>query len=102
MMHADLFTTAVLLGLFVAAGGAYGILFAAAMLHGNTALRRAGVACYALQLLLALAVCAGSPLAVPWKLFLAASAAAYGLIPPLIWRLLEAMHGGADKHTRLS
>lgn len=103
-MHADLFATALLLGLFVAAGGAYGILFGAAMLRGSAALRRGASACYALQLLLAFTVCAASPLALPWKLFLAASAAAYGCIPPMIWRLLEAMHGhgGAGKHTRPS
>jgi hypothetical protein len=101
-MHVDLFVTAVLLGLFVALGGAYGILYGAALLRGSAPLVRAARACYAAQLLVAFAVCFDSPLAVPWKLFVAASAAAYGFIPPLIWRLLDAMHHEADKQTRLS
>ncbi|HUI61587.1 MAG TPA: hypothetical protein VLX90_15270 [Steroidobacteraceae bacterium] len=100
MTPADLIVTAVLLGVFVAAGGAYGILYAAAMLRDSANLARAARACYVLQLLITLAVCAGSPLALLWKLFIAASAAAYGFIPPLMWRLLEAMHR-TGKETRL-
>lgn len=99
MSPVNLIITAVLLGLFVAAGGAYGILFAAAQLRDSAQLARAGQACYVLQLLIALAVCIGSPLALMWKLFIVASAAAYGFIPPLMWRLLEAMHR-AGKETR--
>jgi hypothetical protein len=99
MSPADLIITAVLLGLFVAAGGAYGILFAAAQLRGSAQLARVAQGCYMLQLLIALAVCFGSPLALVWKLFIVASAAAYGFIPPLMWRLLDAMHRGG-KETR--
>lgn len=99
MSPADLIFTAVLLGVFVASGGAYGILYAAAQLRGSAPLARAARGCYVLQLLIALDVCVSSPLALPWKVFLAASAAAYGFIPPLMWRLLEAMHR-AGKETR--
>ena len=102
MTYTDLFATAVLLGVFVAAGGAYGILYAAALLRSSPMLARAARACYALQLLIALAVCVRSPLALPWRLFVAASAVAYGFIPPLIWRLLEIMHRDAGKEPRLS
>lgn len=102
MTYAGLFATAMLLGVFVAAGGAYGILYAAARLRSSAVLARAGQACYALQLLIALVVCLGSPLALPWKVFIAASAVAYGFIPPLIWRLLEIMHRDAGKEPRLS
>lgn len=92
MSPGGLIITAVLLGLFVAAGGAYGILYAAGQLRRSAPLARAAQGCYALQLLITLAVCLGSPLALPWKAFLAASAAAYGFIPPLMWRLLDTMH----------
>jgi hypothetical protein len=97
MTYLDLFATAVLLGVFVAAGGAYGILYGAAMLRSSSALARSARVCYALQLLVALTVCVRSPLALPWKLFIAASAAAYGFLPSLVWRLLEAMHREAGK-----
>lgn len=99
MSPADLILTAVLLGVFVASGGAYGILYAAAQLRGSAQLARAAQACYVLQLLIALTVCVGSPLAPMWKVFIVVSAAAYGFIPPLMWRLLEAMHR-AGKETR--
>lgn len=99
MSPVELIVTAVLLGLFVAAGGAYGILYAAAQVRDSAQLVRAAQACYVLQLLITLALCVGSPLALMWKLFIAASAAGYGFIPPLMWRLLEAMHR-AGKETR--
>jgi len=92
MTHASLFATAILLGLFVLAGGSYGIVYGIAMLRSNALLGRTGYACYAAQLLIALAVCLGSPLHPLWKLFIAASAVAYGFIPPAVWRLLETMH----------
>lgn len=99
MSPVELIVTAGLLGWFVAAGGAYGILYAAAQLRDSVQLARAAQACYVLQLAIALALCVGSPLALMWKLFIAASAAGYGFIPPLMWRLLEAMHR-AGKETR--
>lgn len=92
MTHAELIPTAVLLGLFVLAGGAYGLLYAAAMLRASVRLERAAYICYAAQALVALTVCVASPLDLPWKLFIAASCVVYGFIPPLTWRLLEAMH----------
>ncbi len=94
MSAADLILTALLLGAFVAAGGAYGILYAGAQLRGSALLARIGRACYTGQLLVAFMVCVATPLALPWKLFIVASAAAYGFIPPLVWRLLDAMHRG--------
>jgi hypothetical protein len=99
MRPADLIVTAVLLGAFVASGGAYGIVYAAAQLRDSAQLVRAAQACYVLQLLITFALCAGSPLALVWKLFIVASAVAYGFIPPLMWRLLEAMHR-TGKETR--
>ena len=97
MTHASLFATAVLLGLFVLAGGGYGILYGTAMLRSSVVLGRAGYACYAAQLLIALTVCVSSPLNLLWKVFIAASGIAYGFIPPAIWRLLETMHRSAAR-----
>jgi hypothetical protein len=92
MTHAGLISTAVLLGLFVLAGGGYGILYGAGMLRASVRLERAAYLCYATQAAVAVAVCLSSPLNPLWKLFIAASCIAYGFIPPLTWRLLEAMH----------
>ena len=92
MTHASLFATSAALGLFVLAGGAYGVLYAMGMARSNRSLERAGYACYAGQLLLVLAVCLSSPLDSLWKLFIAVSGIAYGFIPPATWRLLETLH----------
>jgi hypothetical protein len=43
-------------------------------------------------LLLVLAVCLAAPLAIVWKSFLVLSGIAYGFIPPIMWRLLNAIH----------
>jgi hypothetical protein len=91
-MHANLIATGVLLGLFVLAGGGYGILYETAMLRSSLRLGRTGYACYAAQLLIALAICLSSPLNLVWKVFIVGSGVAYGFIPPVVWRLLEAMH----------
>ncbi|MBS0577777.1 MAG: hypothetical protein JSR36_00790 [Proteobacteria bacterium] len=92
MMPANLVGTAVALGLFVLAGGAYGVLYTASVARSSILLERASYLCYVSQLLIALAVCLVSPLGLLWKLFIATSALAYGFIPPVTWRLLEKMH----------
>lgn len=92
MTYTSLFATSVGLGLLVLSGGAYGVLYALGVARSSPSLVRAGYACYAGQLLLVLAVCLGSPLAVMWKLFIAVSGVAYGFIPPATWRLLDTLH----------
>lgn len=92
MTPASLFATAAALGLFVLAGGAYGVLYAAGLARSSALLERVSYACYAGQLLIALAVCLRSPLALPWKMFIAISGVIYGFIPSFTWRLLEKMH----------
>jgi hypothetical protein len=87
-----LISTAVALGLIVLCGGAYGVLYGAGSLHSSRRLLRAGYAFYAVQMLLVLVVCLAAPLAVVWKGFLVLSGMAYGLIPPITWRLLQALH----------
>ena len=92
MTPVALFTTAVALGLIVLSGGAYGVLYGAGALRSSRHLIRAGYACYAGQLVLVLAVCLAAPLAIVWKSFLVLSGIAYGFIPPITWRLLQAIH----------
>lgn len=87
-----LLSTSVALGLIVLSGGAYGILYGAAALRASRSLSWAGYACYGVQLLLTAAVCFAAPLAPLWKSFLILSGIAYGFIPPLTWRLLQALH----------
>lgn len=87
-----LLATSLALGLIVLTGGAYGILYGAASLRSSRPLMRVGYACYCIQLLLVAGVCFASPLAVVWKSFLILSGIAYGLIPPVTWRLLHVLH----------
>lgn len=92
MTYTSLVATSAALGLLVLSGGAYGVLYTLGMARSNPSLVRASYACYASQLLLVLAVCLGSPLAVLWKLFIAVSGVAYGFIPPTTRRLLVSLH----------
>jgi hypothetical protein len=92
MTYTALFVTSAALGLLVLSGGAYGVLYALGAARSSPPLVHASYACYAVQLLLVLAVCLGSPLAALWKLFIAVSGLAYGFIPPATWRLLETLH----------
>ena len=92
MSGAALLATSVALGLFVLAGGAYGVLYGVGRVRSSPALKRASCVCYAAQLLVAIVVCLVSPLAMTWKLFLVGSAVAYGFIPPAAWRFLVILH----------
>lgn len=94
MTAVALFSTAVALGLIVLSGGAYGVLYAAGSLRFGRHLLGFAYACYAVQMLLVLAVCLAAPLALLWKSFLVLSGIAYGFIPPATWRLLHALHHG--------
>lgn len=92
----QLVTTAVLLGLFVLAGGAYGGLYGAARLRYASGYLVAGYACYAAQALLVAAIVMATPLAPVWKFFIALSGAAYAFIPRFTWRYLERLHATED------
>jgi hypothetical protein len=99
-MYANLFATAVLLGLFVLAGGGYGIFYSTAMLRSSVLLECIGYVSYAIQMLIVLGLCIASPLNLVWKVFLAASGIAYGFIPPVLWRFLETMHRSEARSIR--
>jgi len=96
MSGTELATTALMLGGFALAGGAYGLLFAVSKLkQGHTRRRlflRGSWVCYALQLASVAAICTLTPLALSWKLFVVASGLAYGALPPLAWQLMERLH----------
>ena len=87
-----LILTAVLLGLFVLAGGAYGALYVAGRLRSSEALRSAAFALFGAQGLLALAVWLATPLLPVWKVFVVLSWLAYGFIPPAMLKYLERLH----------
>lgn len=88
----ELIETALLLGLFVAAGGGYCGLYAIGRLRGRAGLVYAGRACWAVAFALALAIAVLTPLDAGWKLLILASAAVYAVIPPVTWRYLERLH----------
>ncbi|MDE2090634.1 MAG: hypothetical protein KGJ08_01875 [Gammaproteobacteria bacterium] len=84
--------TAVLLGLFVLAGGSYGGFYSVGKLWTNAAFIRTGIACYLVAILLALAICLFTPLAALWKIFIVLSCLIYAAIPPVTWRYLAKLH----------
>lgn len=92
MTPAALLETAILLGLFVLAGGSYGGLYSIGRLGSRRVLVWAGVACWVAALCVALAIVALTPLDFGWKLLIVASAIVYAAIPPMTWRYLERLH----------
>lgn len=98
MTPAALVTTAMLLGLFVLAGGGYGGLYGAGKLTDQRGYLVAAYACYVAQALVVVAIVWSTPLAVVWKTFLVLSFAAYAIIPPITWRYLEQLHR-SEKHS---
>ncbi|WP_345797410.1 hypothetical protein [Castellaniella sp. MT123] len=92
MTAASLIETALLLGLFVLAGGAYAGLYSIGRLRARPGWVRIGRLCYAAAFLCAVAVGTMTPLDIEWKLLILASAIAYAVIPPLTWRYLERLH----------
>jgi hypothetical protein len=88
--------TALMLGAFVAAAGAYGILYCAARLWRRPMLKTASEASCAAMVAIAAAVVALTPLHEGWKTLIAASCAAYVAIPPVTWRYLTRLHRAAE------
>lgn len=92
MTPAALIETAVLLGLFVLAGGGYGGFYSVGRLSARPALVQVGRACWVVALALALVIAFATPLDLGWKLLILASALVYAVIPPMTWRYLERTH----------
>lgn len=92
MTPAALIETAILLGLFVLAGGGYGGLYSIGRLSARPLLVTIGRVCWVVAMALALVIAVATPLDTGWKLLILASAAVYAVIPPMTWRYLERTH----------
>lgn len=92
MTPAAVIETALLLGLFVLAGGGYGGLYSIGRLASRPRLVKAGRVCWVVAMALALVIAFATPLDVGWKLLILASAIVYAVIPPMTWRFLERTH----------
>lgn len=92
MTPRDLIVTSLLLGAFVAAGGAYGILLSLAFAWRKPQCATLGRYAYAVQCAVLTAILAATPLDWWWKLLVAFSGIAYYFIPPLTWRYLMHLH----------
>lgn len=92
MTPGEMVLTALLLGLFVALAGCYGVLFCVGRLRANRALLYAAYVAYGMQVIVAAALVLASSLGEWWKLLIAASCAVYLPIPPATWRYLENLH----------
>lgn len=93
----DLIRTSLLLGAFVAAGGAYGILLSIGNAFHDGRWRRFALGAYAAQSAVAIAVAVVTPLDWWWKLLVLASDVAYYFVPPVTWRYLITLHQHAEE-----
>lgn len=100
MTPLELIVSSLLLGGFVAAGGAYGMLFSLRHALHDARLQRFALAAYAVQCLFAAAVMFVTPLDWWWKLLIVVSVAAYYFIPPLTWRYLIQLHHLPEENSR--
>ncbi|HKU66963.1 MAG TPA: hypothetical protein VJP85_04210 [Candidatus Baltobacteraceae bacterium] len=94
---AAMIATALLLGAFVTAGGAYGIAFTLGKSLNDARWLRFAPYAYAFQCALAAAVLLFTPLDWWWKTLVAASALAYYFVPPLTWRYFLHLHDSPEK-----
>jgi hypothetical protein len=92
MTPIEMVVTSLLLGLFVALAGCYGVLFCVGRLRANRRVVYAAYAAYGIQAMVAASLVLLTPLGDWWKLLIAASCAVYLLIPPATWRYLENLH----------
>jgi hypothetical protein len=92
MTATALMETALLLGLYVALAGSYGLSYALARLRGARRFPPVPLMIYALHVATAILIVAWSPLQAGWKGLLVASSAAFFAIPPITWRFLEQTH----------
>jgi hypothetical protein len=92
MTRLSLLETALLLGVYVALAGSYGVVYALARLQGVAILRRISALIYALHGITAVAIVVWTPLEIVWKGLIVASSVAFFAIPPITWRYLERTH----------
>ncbi len=92
MTAQDFLSTAILLGVFVACAGCYGLLYALGRLRPSRGFMSLAVGAYLLQGIVTAVLVTHTSLATVWKLFLIASFLIYAGIPPITWRHLERTH----------
>src|SRR5574340_1244090 len=88
----DFLPTAILLGVFVACAGCYGLLYALGRLRPGRGFAPLAVCACLLQGIVTAVLVMHTSLATGWKLFLVASFLIYAGIPPVTWRHLERTH----------
>jgi hypothetical protein len=88
--------TALMLGAFVTAAGAYGLFYCLARRSDSAVLKIATLASYAALLSISVAIVVLTPLHIGWKIFVVASCGAYVVIPPITWRYLTRIHRGEN------
>lgn len=84
--------TSGLLGLFVIAAGAYGVLYGAGRLQESRRLINAANAAYAMLCAIVAGILIATPLGFGWKVLIGLSALVYYGIPPVTWRHLQRTH----------
>jgi hypothetical protein len=99
MTPGEMVLTALLLGLFVALAGCYGVLFCVGRLRAKRSLLYAAYAAYGMQVIVAASLVLMSSLGEWWKLLIAASCAVYLPIPPATWRYLENLHQPKEQNS---
>jgi hypothetical protein len=99
MSPAAFLLTSLSLGVMVLAAGAYALLYGAARLKNSRSLFILAGLAYGVLALDAAGVVLATPLALAWKLMIAASAPAYLRIPPLTWAYLQRTHRDEGVHT---
>lgn len=87
-----LLVTAILMGLFVTAGGAWGMLYCLGKTRCSKRLLWFALLAYAIALALAVAIAIVTPLEAKWKALVLVSGVAYAFIPPITLRYLQALH----------
>lgn len=92
MTAQDFLFTAILLGMFVACAGCYGLLYSFGRLRLSHTLKFLAFGAYMLQGIVTAILVAHTPLETGWKLLLVASFLIYAGIPPITWRHLERTH----------
>jgi len=85
-------TTALMLGAFVTAAGAYGLFYCLACRSGQSVLKIASLVSYAALLAISVAIVTFTPLQIGWKIFIVVNCGAYAIIPPVTWRYLTRLH----------
>ncbi len=92
MSEIGLLQSALLLGLYAALAGSYGLVYTIARLQDALILHRIALSLYGLHSLTAIVIVAWAPLQIGWKGLIVASSAAFLAIPPITWRFLQRTH----------